>query len=313
MADPTKKKERDTKRLEDLKKYAEDSIISGKILNKKKWDLWCSRIKRRAKKYPYSVDFTNDVIFEKMTSGCFYCGGIATTIDRNDSTLDHTPGNCVASCLECNISKGSSDSATFVRKAYYRARREYIDDTTDIWFVYANKPSMWDYKRAADKKKVSFDLTKEDFDELIKRDCDYCRRPPDTWFGIDRVIPHDGYVLGNVVTCCFDCNLDKHVTDVDTMMERNGQIARRIDTKVLVIEDCLKTILRQGVHKNSKRMCAYGKVYASKREATRSLRKEESYGSIDEIFEITEDFYDFAITNKLENITKKMYVLFCRM
>ena len=310
MTDHEKKKERDTKRLEDLKKYAHNS---GKILDKNKWNLWCSRLKERAKKYPYSVDFTNDVIFEKMTNGCFYCGSIATTIDRNDSALDHTPSNCVASCLGCNISKGSSDSATFVRKAYYRARREYTDDITDIWFIYATKPSMWDYKRAADKKKVSFDLTKEDFAELIMKDCEYCKRSPDTWFGIDRVIPLDGYVIGNVVACCFDCNLDKHVTDVDTMMARNEQIARRVDTKDLIIEDCIKMILSRGTHKNSKRMCVYGKVYASKSEASRSLRKEERYGSVDEIFEITEEFYEFAITTKLENITKKMYILFNRM
>ena len=34
---------------------------------------------------------------------------------------------------------------------------------------------------------------------------------------------------------------------------------------------------------------------------------------VDDIFEISEDFYEFAIINKLENITKKMYMLFERM
>jgi hypothetical protein len=33
----------------------------------------------------------------------------------------------------------------------------------------------------------------------------------------------------------------------------------------------------------------------------------------DDIFEISKEFYDFAVETKLENITKKMYILFNRM
>jgi len=33
----------------------------------------------------------------------------------------------------------------------------------------------------------------------------------------------------------------------------------------------------------------------------------------DNIFVVTKEFYDFAIENNLENITKKMYMLFDRM
>ena len=90
-----KNKEYQAKRYEDLKQNVLDSITSSEINDKKKWDLWCDQIKRGAKrnKQPYSEDFTNDIVFEMMIKGCFYCGDIATTIDRVDSRLGHVPYN----------------------------------------------------------------------------------------------------------------------------------------------------------------------------------------------------------------------------
>jgi hypothetical protein len=88
-----------------------------------------------------------------------------------------------------------------------------------------------------------FDLNKETFEDLIKGICEYCHRSPTTWFGIDRVVPSLGYVDGNVVTCCFDCNVDKHTNDVDTTMKRNERIADRLDNGDLVLEDHPRVIL----------------------------------------------------------------------
>ena len=200
----------------------------------------CNAIKRSAKynKHPYSNDFTNDVMFDMMCKGCLYCGDIATTIDRIDSKLDHTLDNCVGCCLGCNISKGDSDPATFVKKAYYRVRGEYYDDDIDIWFVRKNKPRVCDYKTPAKGKGVPFDLSNKDVDKLSKGDCVYCHRSPSTWFGIDRTVPSLGYVLGNVESCCWDCNKDKSTNDVDIMKVRNERIADRVD--------CEKVILRKG-------------------------------------------------------------------
>ena len=145
-------KEQTTLYREKIYQDAYDSISSGMIINRKNWDMWCKEIKRHAKnKHPYSEDFTNDIMFEMMAQGCFYCGDIATTIDRLDSILDHTLDNCVTCCHGCNMSKGTVDSSTFIRKAYYRIRGEYVDDITDIWFVHKNKPRHDHYKKKSDK------------------------------------------------------------------------------------------------------------------------------------------------------------------
>jgi 5-methylcytosine-specific restriction endonuclease McrA len=288
------------KEREERKQHAIDSIKNGQIIDRTKWDMWCNRIKIGAKQYnhPYSTEFTNDVIFEMMLKGCFYCADIATTIDRIDSTLDHTPENCVGCCEGCNYSKGTSDSYTFVRKAYYRVRKEYIDDIKNIWFVCKQKPSMWNYNRSSKSKEVPFELTKEDWNTLIKNDCEYCKRSPITWFGVDRVVPSKGYVIGNVVTCCFDCNLDKHKASVEETAKRNERITNRLDSGDLVINVCPKTIIHQGINKTANKVCAYGKVYESKADASRALGKNDGYvckcirdgRHSDDIFEITDDF-----------------------
>ena len=292
-----KMKEYQSKLREDLNQHAINSITSGEINDQKKWDLWCNQIKKGAAKYPYSVDFTNDIIFEMMTKGCFYCEDISTTIDRVDSKLEHTPNNCVGCCRCCNFSKGAAYPDTFIRKAYYRAREEYVDDIVDIWFVNKQKPSMSSYKTRAQKQGVPFELTKKDWELLINGDCEYCKRTPATWFGIDKVDPIKGYVLENVVTCCYDCNIDKYIIDIVNTMKRNERIASRVDAGKLVIGEFEKSIIHNGRHLSSKKVYAYGNVYSSKIEASRALGKYHCYVGrcikngwyVDDIFEITEN------------------------
>ena len=153
------------------------------------------------------------------------------------------------------------------------------------------------YKKRAENKGVPFDLSKEYWDTLIKGECEYCKRSPSTWFGVDRVIPSLGYVTGNVVSCCFDCNLDKHDNDVCTTKNRNEIISVRVDTGKLVIYNCDKVIIHCGTNKTSKKVCAYGQVYGSKADASRALGKSVTYVSWcivngrypDDIFEISQE------------------------
>jgi len=291
---------------------AYDSIVIGKIIDQKKWDAYCNKLKNHAPKHPYSNNFTNEIMFEMMVQGCFYCDDIATTIDRIDSKLDHTPENCVGSCWGCNNSKGSADPDTFIRKAYYRARRTYYDDDTDIWFEYKTKP----YTSSYNKKKVPFELTEDEWEKLVVGKCAYCHRSPITWFGVDRIDPSRGYISDNIVSSCFDCNLDKLEDDVDTMRARNERIAQRMDDGELVIGGHEKVILHKGTHPSSKIVCARGKVYESISVATRAtkmnqvtFRRRISDGKDPEIFVATKEFYE-EYKDSIEDITKNMFVVF---
>jgi hypothetical protein len=175
-----------------------------------------------------------------------------------------------------------------------------MDDVVSIWFVYEIKPSIWNYKSKSKKKKVPFDISKEDFEDLIIGDCEYCHRTPAMGFGIDRVIPSLGYVLGNVVSCCFDCNLDKLEDEGDITKKRNERIAERVDAGELVIPKCSRMNLHKGTQSTSQKVCAYGKVYASKSKASSALGKSSNFvcecirhkRHSDEIFVISNEFYE---------------------
>jgi hypothetical protein len=81
------------------------------------------------------------------------------------------------------------------------------------------------YTYRAKRNGIVFDINKSDFRILTKQKCFYCNSSPSTicgknfnpklrngtyiFNGLDRIIPHKGYVLTNVVTCCEICNKAK--------------------------------------------------------------------------------------------------------
>ena len=81
------------------------------------------------------------------------------------------------------------------------------------------------YRGGARQRAIGFELTKEQFQDIIGRRCTYCGREPFqiSWcrkgdgngrfikyMGIDREDPNRGYIQGNVVPCCVNCNYGKH-------------------------------------------------------------------------------------------------------
>ena len=65
------------------------------------------------------------------------------------------------------------------------------------------------YKRSAKKRNIEFNIEKEVFINLITQNCIYCNTVPPQDSGrngLDRVNNQKGYLLGNIVPCCFKCN-----------------------------------------------------------------------------------------------------------
>lgn len=85
------------------------------------------------------------------------------------------------------------------------------------------------YKRGAIDRNIDFNLSFEDFNKIIQKNCYYCNsepKPPSseklkargntqqpTFYhnGIDRIDPKDGYNIDNIVPCCSMCNYMKHI------------------------------------------------------------------------------------------------------
>jgi hypothetical protein len=78
-----------------------------------------------------------------------------------------------------------------------------------------------EYKKGAKRRGLDFDLTVDEFVSLSTSDCHYCGNKPSRVTvatgnngqflsnGIDRINNSVGYVLGNVVPCCYVCNRAK--------------------------------------------------------------------------------------------------------
>ena len=83
------------------------------------------------------------------------------------------------------------------------------------------------YKRHAKDRNLSWDLTRQEVAEIIKKDCYYCDNPPSNikrtkntieplrYNGIDRIDNSKGYTKDNVVPCCKQCNLAKRDLSLD--------------------------------------------------------------------------------------------------
>jgi hypothetical protein len=315
--DPDKQKAYQSKIIDRAIIMLSTQVIDDKNL----WHKFCNLKRRCDKKYPFSEDFTDELFFDKMKVGCVYCGDPATTIDRINSSIGHLKDNCVGCCKPCNISKGNGDPNSFIRKAYYRTRKEYFDDDEDIWSDNKYKPSYTASKKKSQKQQRAFTLSQTEWNTLVTGECAYCQRsrPENKWFGVDKVIPDNGYTLENTVTCCNDCNVDKWDLSIEKIKKRNEQISNRIDANDLHFFDCISKLRNNG--DNGNKVCAYGKVYSSRFDASQSLGKTNNYVTMclfrgnytNFIFEITDDFYNFVIKTNIKNITKKMYILFGRM
>lgn len=78
------------------------------------------------------------------------------------------------------------------------------------------------YMVSAERRGYIFNLSQKQFRKLTKQPCFYCGINPHrvikgqgktsgdyTYNGIDRIRNDDGYIIQNVVPCCFDCNSAK--------------------------------------------------------------------------------------------------------
>ena len=83
-----------------------------------------------------------------------------------------------------------------------------------------------DIKRTAKRRNLEYSLSDEEVLNLVKQPCYYCEAEPrahnnyDLLFnGIDRVDNNKGYIKGNVVSCCTQCNTTKNTLSVTEFEE----------------------------------------------------------------------------------------------
>ena len=99
------------------------------------------------------------------------------------------------------------------------------------------------YKSGAYRRYLKFNLTKKEFEYLTEEDCHYCGIQPHReitrngsiykYNGIDRIDSNEGYIMGNVTSCCNECNMMKNNTPYDEFLEKVRMINNRLNSNNL--------------------------------------------------------------------------------
>lgn len=81
------------------------------------------------------------------------------------------------------------------------------------------------YKKNARKRNIEFNLTLQDFKELVSQSCFYCGES-NNLIGVDRVNSQEGYNKDNCVAACKYCNLMKLDYDLDFWLAHMQKILK---------------------------------------------------------------------------------------
>jgi hypothetical protein len=100
------------------------------------------------------------------------------------------------------------------------------------------------YKKNADYRNVSFELSKDQFRLLTKGNCFYCGAEPSMLHkrlisngaylcnGVDRVDNAIGYTAENSVPCCTDCNMMKKAMSAEKFVSACRRIVGHQSTRL---------------------------------------------------------------------------------
>ena len=152
---------------------------------------------------------------------------VNTPIEKNYSTLW---------LCECDCGNKKIINAISLRKGVTKSCGCYNREITSLPYGEAAKNTIYrNYKRGAKDRNIDFFLDKEEFFEIIIKDCYYCGEKPSNiqknyynngnfiYNGIDRIDSSEGYIKGNVVPCCWMCNQAKSnisINDFDKWIEK---------------------------------------------------------------------------------------------
>jgi hypothetical protein len=151
--------------------------------------------------------------------------------------IEERKSGCVLWKFKCECGKETIHAGYRVKSGQIKScgcSRKKIKSNTDKF----KQNSFSDYKYRANKKKIEFELSFEEFDELTSLNCFYCNSVPELRDrkykysgyinGIDRVNSNLGYVKSNVVSCCKNCNIAKNSLTQDEFLKLVSKIYENV-------------------------------------------------------------------------------------
>tara|TARA_B110000285_G_scaffold46692_1_gene52469 strand:+ start:1126 stop:2904 length:1779 start_codon:yes stop_codon:yes gene_type:complete len=159
---------------------------------------------------------------------CHYCDVIQERgfngIDRLGSNIGYIVDNCVSCCSTCNYMKCSLSVDVFLKRIEHilsynnKIKGRYFPEEYSSY----SAASYNEYKRRADNKSLLFEITNDEYVELIADNCYLCGRDGSNEFtnGIDRIDNNLGYIMTNVKSCCGSCNYIKKDMELNELFEK---------------------------------------------------------------------------------------------
>lgn len=174
--------------------------------------------KDRAKRSNISWELTDEEAVDMFNDVCNYCNcepdEYYNGIDRVDNDIGYIKTNTVTACRMCNIMKACLDADIFLKRCEHILTYLGLiqgNQYADIFpKTVSSTYSM--YKNRAIQKEIEFDITEQEFNEIVIQDCYLCGTPSynNHINGIDRFDSGKGYVLENSRSCCTECNYMKN-------------------------------------------------------------------------------------------------------
>ena len=156
-----------------------------------------------------------------------------------------------------NIKKKTSCGCQQRNSNIWKNNNGAYNKTWQLPFGEASKNNLYyQYKKCAEKRKYAFDLTKEEFCNMVIKPCHYCgnkcqsiikgqgKTSGDFYYtGIDRWNNTLGYDMQNCVPCCKICNSMKNtlseeefVSHIKQILSHLGKCGKCIDAPSITIE-----------------------------------------------------------------------------
>jgi len=189
---------------------------------------------------------------EKGLKQCSKCKKVKN-IDSSFYLRDGKPSSQCKECIRQRMRRYRADNPEKCRernkmwylkniekmRKYDKKRRElhpeYNRNNSRRWRKECkDKASYGSIKNGARARNLEFNITYEEYLDFFNKPCVYCGRPNQS--GLDRVDNERGYVIGNIVTCCKDCNvmkwsmsIEEFLNRVEIIYKRKEHIRRQVD------------------------------------------------------------------------------------
>jgi hypothetical protein len=135
-------------------------------------------------------------------------------------------------CTKCKILKqetefGLDNKGKKNLKSVCKLCRSILEQNSSYKYQHSIKGLFRMYKYSSQLRNLSFNLTLEEFAEIISVPCYYCGELQKAFNGVDRVNNNEGYTLKNCVSCCKMCNQLKRAYSRESFIHRCSLITEK--------------------------------------------------------------------------------------